>query len=227
MPKRAVIIVAGGTGTRMNSKIAKQFLPLAGKPVIFHTFEAFARFDSEMQFILVLFPGLIDQWEELTKTHNFKLNHTVVLGGEERFHSVRNGLEALAPDVEIVAIHDAVRPLVSQSTISKCMEAAEKFGAAIPVLPVIDSIRKIKGSTSIPIPRHELVAVQTPQCFKTDLIKKAYQASYNIAFTDDASVAASANFAVELVEGNRTNLKITTSEDLAIAEALLAYGKEK
>ena len=218
--------MAGGTGTRMNSKIAKQFLPLAGKPVIFHTFEAFARFDSEMQFILVLFPGLIDQWKELTKGHNFNLSHTVVSGGEERFHSVRNGLEALAPYVEIVAIHDAVRPLVSQNTIAKCIEAAEKSGAAIPVLPVIDSIRKIVGNTSIPIPRHELVAVQTPQCFKTDLIKKAYQASYNIAFTDDASVAASANFDVELVEGNRTNLKITTSEDLAIAEALLAYGKE-
>lgn len=226
MPERAVIIVAGGTGTRMNSKIAKQFLPLAGKPVIFHTFEAFARFDAEMQFILVMYPELIDQWEELTKTHNFNLKHTVVPGGEERFHSVRNGLEALAPDVEIVAIHDAVRPLVSQITIAKCIEAAEKTGAAIPVLPVIDSIRKIDGNSSIPIPRHELVAVQTPQCFKTDLIKRAYQASYNIAFTDDASVAASANIDVALVEGNRTNLKITTAEDLTIAEAFISLNQE-
>lgn len=226
MPKKAVIIVAGGTGTRMKSKIAKQFLPLAGRPVIFHIFEAFARFDPNMQFILVLFPGLIDQWKELAKSQNFNLRHTLVSGGEERFHSVRNGLEMLDDDVEIVAIHDAVRPLVSQATITKCFEAAQKSGAAIPVLPVIDSIRKIEGDTSVPIPRHELVAVQTPQCFKKKLITKAYQASYNIAFTDDASVAASANFDVELVEGNRTNLKITTSEDLAIAEALISYGKE-
>lgn len=225
MPERAVIIVAGGTGTRMNSKIAKQFLPLAGKPVIFHTFEAFARFDAEMQFILVLFPGLIDQWKELAKAHNFTLKHTVVPGGEERFHSVRNGLEALATEVEIVAIHDAVRPLVSQTTIARCMDSAKKLGAAIPVLPLIDSIRKIEGNTSITIPRHELVAVQTPQCFRADLIKNAYRVDYNIAFTDDASVAASANVAVELVEGNRTNLKITTAEDLAIAEALISYNQ--
>jgi len=225
MPKRAVIIVAGGTGTRMNSKIAKQFLPLAGKPVIFHTFEAFARFDAEMQFILVLFPGLIDQWKELAKAHNFNLKHTIVPGGEERFHSVRNGLEALAPDVDIVAIHDAVRPLVSQTTITRCMDSAKKSGAAIPVLPLIDSIRKIEGNTSISIPRHELVAVQTPQCFRADIIKKAYRVDYNIAFTDDASVAASANIDVELVEGNRTNLKITTAEDLTIAEALISYNQ--
>lgn len=221
--KRAVIIVAGGTGTRMNSKIAKQFLPLAGKPVLIHTFEAFARFDPEMQFILVLFPSLKKQWEEIAKAHKFTLAHTVVDGGAERFHSVRNGLSAISPDVEIVAIHDAVRPLVSQDTIERCMDAAANCGAAIPVLPVIDTIRKIEGNTSTTIPRHQLVAVQTPQCFKTDIIKEAYNLDYDIAFTDDASVAAAANFRVDLVEGNRMNMKITTSEDLTIAEALLAY----
>ncbi len=221
--KRAVILVAGGTGTRMNSKIAKQFLPLAGKPVLIRTFEAFARFDPEMQFILVLFPSLKKQWEEIAAANNFKLNHIVVDGGAERFHSVRNGLDVLAADIELVAIHDAVRPLVSQETISRCFEAATDKGAAIPVLPVTDTIRKVDGDTSTTIPRHQLVSVQTPQCFQTDIIKKAYQANYEIAFTDDASVAAAANFKIELVEGNRTNLKITTSEDMAIAQALVAF----
>ncbi len=224
MPKRAVIIVAGGTGTRMNSKIAKQFLPLSGKPVLIHTFEAFERFDPEMQFILVLFPALKSQWEEIVKEYNFNLPHTIVDGGAERFHSVRNGLSAVSPDVEIIAIHDAVRPLVSQATIKGCMDAAANFGGAIPVLPVIDTIRKMEGKTSSTIPRHQLVSVQTPQCFKTEIIKEAYNLEYDMAFTDDASVAAASNFPVDLVNGNRTNLKITTSEDLAIAEALLAYG---
>lgn len=225
MPKKAVIIVAGGTGTRMKSKIAKQFLNLANKPVLIHTFEAFARYDAQMQFILVLFPDLRDQWEEIALANNFTIPHQIIDGGAERFHSVRNGLNALDPDVEIVAIHDAVRPLVSQETIKRCMDTAATSGAAIPVLPVTDTIRKTEGKSSMTIPRHKLVAVQTPQCFQTEIIKTAYQTDYDIAFTDDASVVAAANYPIELVEGNRTNLKITTSEDLAIAEALFVYGK--
>ena len=224
MPKKAVIIVAGGTGTRMNSKIAKQFLSLDNKPILIHTFEAFARYDAQMQFVLVLFPELKRQWEEIAEANSFTIPHTVVDGGAERFHSVLNGLNALDPDIEIVAIHDAVRPLVSQETIKRCMNAAAKSGAAIPVLPVTDTIRKIEGKFSRTIPRHKLVAVQTPQCFRTEIIKTAYQTDYDILFTDDASVVAAANYPIELVEGNRTNLKITTSEDLAIAEALFAYG---
>ena len=226
MPKKAVIIVAGGTGTRMNSKIAKQFLNLADKPILIHTLEAFARYDAQMQFILVLSPELKKQWEEIAEANNFTIPHTVVDGGAERFHSVLNGLNALDPDVEIVAIHDAVRPLVSQETIKRCMDAAANSGAAIPVLPVTDTIRKTEGKSSMTIPRHKLVAVQTPQCFQTEIIKAAYQTDYDIAFTDDASVVAAANYPIELVEGNRTNLKITTSEDLAIAEALFAYGNQ-
>ncbi len=221
MPKKAVVIVAGGTGARMNSKIAKQFLLLSGKPILIHTFEAFYRYDPAMQFILVLFPGLKSQWMEMVGAFDFQIDHTVVGGGEERFHSVRNGLAALNPDVEIVAIHDAVRPLVSQETIKRCMEAAETFGGAIPALPVLDTIRKMEGKTSYTIPRHQLVAVQTPQCFKVENIREAYRAEYDMAFTDDASVATSANFPVELVDGNRSNMKITTSDDLTIAEALL------
>ena len=225
MPKKAVIIVAGGTGTRMKSKIAKQFLNLADKPVLIHSFQAFARYDAQMQFILVLFPELKKQWEEIALANNFTISHQVIDGGAERFHSVRNGLNALDPDIEIVAIHDAVRPLVSQETIKRCMEAAEKSGAAIPVIPVTDTIRKTEGKSSMTIPRHKLVAVQTPQCFQKEIIKTAYHTDYDIAFTDDASVVAAANYPIELVEGNRTNLKITTSEDLAIAEALFAFGK--
>ena len=210
----------------MNSKIAKQFLPLSGKPILIHTFEAFYRYDPEMQFILVLFPDLKSQWAEIVRGHNFQIDHTIVDGGEERFHSVRNGLAALDPEVEIVAVHDAVRPLVSIDTINRCMDAAKEFGGAIPALPLTDTIRKMEGKSSYTIPRHQLVSVQTPQCFKVENIQTAYRAKYDMAFTDDASVLASANFPVELVNGNRTNLKITSSEDLAIAEALLSYNSQ-
>lgn len=221
MPKKAVIIVAGGTGTRMESKTAKQFLSIGGKPILIHTFEAFAAYDSSMQFILVLYPALKKEWKDVTKSHGFSLQHEIIDGGEERFHSVSNGLKALHPNVEVVAIHDAVRPLVSQQTIKKCMDAAAQYGAAIPVLPVTDTIRKIEENASCTMPRHKLVAVQTPQCFKTEVIKKAYQTDYSIHFTDDASVVEAMNHPIKLIEGNRTNLKITTQEDLAIAEALM------
>lgn len=221
MPKKAVIIVAGGTGTRMESKTAKQFLTVGDKPILIHTFEAFAAYDSTMQFILVLFPALKKEWQEIASKHGFVLPHHIVDGGEERFHSVRNGLEVLLPDVEVVAIHDAVRPLVSQQTIKKCMDAAVKYGAAIPVLPVTDTIRKTDENLSTTLPRHKLVAVQTPQCFKTEIIKAAYKTQYSASYTDDASVVEAIDQPIKLVEGNRTNLKITTKEDLAIAEAFI------
>lgn len=221
MPKKAVIIVAGGTGTRMELKTAKQFLDIGGKPILIHTFEAFATYDPSMQFILVLYPALKNEWKKIIETHQFNLPHEIVDGGEERFHSVKNGLQALSNTVEVVAIHDAVRPFVSQETIQKCMDAAQEYGAAIPVLPVTDTIREIDGTTSNTLPRHRLVAVQTPQCFKTRIVKTAYQTPFSSGFTDDASVVEATNHPIQLVTGNRTNVKITTREDLVIGEALM------
>lgn len=214
-------MVAGGTGTRMQSSLAKQFIPLDGKPVILHSFNAFKAYDPEMQFILVLFKGLEQAWQKILDTHQYDLKHTVVEGGEERFHSVKNGLDALGDDVDVVAIHDAVRPLVSQDTIARCFEGATANGSAIPTIPVVDTVRRTTPEGNFSIPRHELEAVQTPQCFKANLIKEAYNTAYRESFTDDASVLESTGSEIHRVSGNRTNIKITTQEDLLIAKAFL------
>jgi len=221
MAKRAVIIVAGGTGTRMNLNTAKQFLPLAEKPVLLHTFEAFRLFDPNLQFILVLYKSLHGEWKKIQKDYGFDLEHTVVEGGKERFHSVKNGIAAVADYVELVAIHDAVRPFVSADTIARCFESAAKSGAAIPAVPVVDTIRRLSGETSNTLPRKELVAIQTPQCFRTALLKEAYETEYRDIFTDDASVIENTGHSIEIVEGNRRNIKITTREDLLIANSFL------
>lgn len=225
MPKRAVIMVAGGTGTRMASKTAKQFLQLAGKPIIFHTFEAFYRFDPSLQFVLVLFPSLREEWQNLVRKHRFSVPHELTDGGAERFHSVKNGLAALRADVELVAVHDAVRPLVTAETIRRSFAAAEKYGAAVPVIPVTDTIRQKENDGSKTLPRHTLVAVQTPQCFRRKVIEEAYARDYDPVFTDDASVAERSGNYIRLCEGNRANIKITTPEDLAVSEALLALSE--
>ncbi len=221
MSRKAVILVAGGTGTRMNSPIAKQFISIGGRPILVHTFHAFHSFDPGMQFILVLFKGLEDEWLSLSEKYAFNIPHTIVEGGEERFHSVKNGLATLEADVDLVAIHDAVRPFVSQDTIQRSFEAAVRHGAAIPAVPVTDTIRQLNEQGSITLPRNTLRAMQTPQCFRREVIDKSYEVAYSPLFTDDASVAEHAGFPVHLVEGNRTNIKITTAEDLLIAEAFL------
>lgn len=221
MGRRAVILVAGGTGTRMRSKTAKQFLLLHGKPIILYTFAAFQRFDPEMQFVLVLHESLVQDWEAITLKYKFDLPHTVVKGGAERFHSVQNGLASLASDIEMVAIHDAVRPLVSLDTIGRCFDAASLHGAAVPAVALTDTVRRIEKETSRTLPRHELFAVQTPQCFRREVIESAYKVTFRQHFTDDASVAENSGFPIFLAEGNRTNIKITTPEDLSIAEAII------
>jgi 2-C-methyl-D-erythritol 4-phosphate cytidylyltransferase len=221
MPKRAVIIVAGGTGTRMKLNVAKQFIPLAEKPILLHTFDAFRLFDDSMQFILVLYRNLHGEWRKIRETYGFDLDHEIVDGGEERFHSVRNGLAVLRKDVEIVAVHDAVRPLVSRETIERAFTEAEKSGAAIPAIPITDTIRRVENGKSHTLPRKELVAIQTPQCFRATLLRAAYETSYTDLFTDDASVVERAGHTVKIVEGNKRNIKITTREDLLIANAFL------
>lgn len=205
----------------MQSSLPKQFIPLDGKPVILHSFDAFKAYDPEMQFILVLFKGLEHAWQEILSSHKYNLKHTLVEGGEERFHSVKNGLDALGDQVDVVAIHDAVRPLVSKDTIARCFESATKKGSAIPTIPVVDTIRRTTPDGNFSIPRHELEAVQTPQCFKANLIKEAYNTAYRESFTDDASVLESTGREIHRVSGNRTNIKITTQEDLLIAKAFL------
>ena len=221
MSKKAVIIVAGGTGTRMQLKTAKQFLPIAGRPGILHTLDAFRSYDPEMQIIIVLFKDLFSDFHGLLKEYDYHLDCTLTEGGKERFHSVKKGLSELDSDVELVAIHDAVRPLVSTETIQRTFEEASISGASIPAVPVVDTIRQLSATENKTLKRNELRAVQTPQCFRVDLIKSAYEVEFQSTFTDDASVAEWSGNDISIVEGNRTNIKITTREDLLIAEALL------
>ncbi|MBL7966070.1 MAG: 2-C-methyl-D-erythritol 4-phosphate cytidylyltransferase [Prolixibacteraceae bacterium] len=218
--KKFVVIVAGGSGSRMRTEIPKQFLELCRKPVLMHTLQAFYDFDSQSSLILVL-PELQQSfWADLCRKHSFKLPHAIVSGGETRFLSVQNGLK-LIDDDGIVFIHDGVRPLVSKSTLQKCYETALLLGNAIPVLPVTESLRKTEGHSTVSVDRSLFFSVQTPQTFRTEQILQAFKQPFDPAFTDDASVAEKAGYAIHLVKGNPENIKITQPTDLIIAESFL------
>ncbi len=218
--KKFVIIVAGGSGSRMGTEIPKQFLELCGKPVLMHTIQVFHDFDPESKIILVLPEDQQQFWKGLCLKHSFSLTHQIVSGGKTRFHSVLNGLSQIE-DEGIVFIHDGVRPLVSRETLDRCLETAQKIGNAIPVLPVTESLRKLAGDLNISVDRSQYFSVQTPQTFRSKQILEAFQQDFDPAFTDDASVAEKAGFSIQMVEGNRENIKITTPIDLIVAVALL------
>lgn len=218
--KKFVIIVAGGSGSRMGSEIPKQFLELCGKPVLMHTIQVFHEFDPESKIILVLLEDLQHFWKGLCLKHSFSLQHQVVAGGKIRFHSVLNGLSQIDGE-GIVFIHDGVRPLVSKATLDRCLETAQKYGNAIPVLPVTESLRKQEGDQNISVDRSQYFSVQTPQTFRSGQILEAYKQDFDPTFSDDASVAEKAGFPIFMVEGNRENIKITTPSDLIIADAFL------
>jgi len=212
--------MAGGAGNRMKNPVPKQFAELADKPVLMYTFDIFRKYDPEIEFILVLPETETDQWNQLVAKHKFEIGYQLALGGETRFHSVKNGLK-LIPDDGIVFIHDAVRPLVSVETITNCYQTALNKGNAIPVIAVAESIRKVKGNNNKAVDRSRYFLVQTPQTFQTNLIKKAYRQEYSPFFTDDASVLEAAGEKINLVDGNRENIKITFPEDLTQVELLL------
>lgn len=220
------LIVAGGSGTRMNNTIPKQFIELAGKPVLMHTIERFVTAIPDIKIILVLAAGLRQQWQELCNKHHFKITHQLVDGGETRFHSVKNGL-ALIPDNNIVGIHDAARPLVSKKTLLTAFETAAKTGNACPAIPITESVREVNETENKAVDRNSYYIVQTPQCFQSTLIKKAFLQEYQTAFTDDASVLESIGKKINLVQGNPENIKITTPVDLVIAEAIINSGSEE
>lgn len=215
------LIVAGGSGKRMGTKIPKQFLELAGKPVLMHTIERFKAFNEAITIITVIPEEQFGLWKELQEAHSFSIPQTLVKGGDTRFMSVKNGLEAVGP-AGLVAIHDGVRPLVSIDTIKRCFEAAGKSGSAIPVIGLTDSLRMITNGGSIPADRQRFRLVQTPQVFEISLIRNAYLQPYCPEFTDDATVVEKAGGKISLVEGNRENIKITNPEDLLAAETLLS-----
>ena len=217
---KIAIIVAGGKGERMNADIPKQFLEIQGKPILIHTLEVFHNFDADMKLILVLPEVQIGFWKELCAKHNFTLQHQIVEGAQTRFHSVKNGLE-IVKSPALVAVHDGVRPLVSTDTIRRCFETAEKYDAAIPVIDLVESIRQLTETGSQSVDRNAYKLVQTPQIFDAKLLRKAYEQEFSTHFTDDASVVEALGTNIQLVEGNRENIKITTEFDLKIAESLM------
>lgn len=217
--KYYAIIVGGGTGKRMQNAVAKQFLLLKNKPVLMHTIMAFYTSPFKPEIILVLSTEMHQYWEELCLKYDFTVPHQLIRSGEQRFHSVRNGLMAIK-DEGIVAIHDAVRPLVSSNLISKAYETAENKGNAIACIKPSDSVRKVKDQDSKIVNREQLVMIQTPQAFEISQLRKGYQQHYKPKFTDDASVVEKAGFKINLIEGERNNLKITYPEDLELANLL-------
>jgi 2-C-methyl-D-erythritol 4-phosphate cytidylyltransferase len=225
------IIVAGGSGLRMGSEIPKQFLRVAGKPILMHTLGIFRKYDSDMAIILVLPESQISYWERLCESEQFGVSHDIVKGGETRYHSVRNGLmyaKEHYPEAESIAVHDGVRPLVSTKTIGSCFDDAWEYGSAIPVMASVESVRLIDerdSKLSYAIDRRRVMLVQTPQVFSAEMIYSSYDIGYRETFTDDASVCEAAGYKMHLTEGNKENVKITTPDDLILAETLLKKSK--
>ncbi len=215
-----LILAAGGRGTRMETSLPKQFLPLGGKPVMLHALECFTRFSQGIRCIVVLPESLHDHWQKVGGVFPAHSRHLLVSGGPTRFHSVKNGLRHV-PDGALVAIHDGVRPMVSLETIASVFRQAEKFGNAVPVIDVKESLRVLDRGANRAFPRENLKLVQTPQCFHSTLIKSAYQNSNGEGHTDDAGVLEAAGHRVYLTDGDPGNIKITTPHDLIMAEALL------
>ena len=221
--KRYAIIVAGGSGKRFGSDMPKQFLPLEGKPVLMHTIE---KFDQAGATIVVVLPAEHQEmWMAMCKESNFAVTHTIATGGNTRFESVKNGIAAIEgiADGDLVAVHDGVRPLVSVELIDRCFATAQSTGSAIPVVNPSDSIRQVtEDGNSCQLLRSSLRAVQTPQTFKAELLRGAYDVDESPLFTDDASVVESAGYKVTLLEGEVSNIKITTPIDMVVAKAFLA-----
>ncbi|RIJ37794.1 2-C-methyl-D-erythritol 4-phosphate cytidylyltransferase [Pontibacter oryzae] len=217
LPKYA-IIVAGGSGSRMQAAIPKQFLEVAGKPILMHTIEQFYKYNPQIRIVVVLPQQQLDAWRKLCQKHQFKLFHMTVPGGDTRFGSVKNGLDTVFGEA-LVAVHDGVRPFVEVKTIEAAFEAAEKDGSAVVAVSPKDSIRELTDDGSRAVPRAKYKLVQTPQCFRASILRKAYEQPEQEHFTDDASVVESIGEAITLVEGSYRNIKITTPEDLILAEA--------
>ncbi len=214
------IIVAGGKGTRIKSSLPKQFIELNGKPVLLHTLEAFYRYSPSISIVLVLPEDDFEIWNSICRKFNFNKSVRLQKGGETRFQSVRNGL-ALLEGNGLVAIHDGVRPLVNEDIISASFRLAAIHKCAVSAVRLKESIRMTDQDNTKAVDRSKFRLIQTPQTFDLQLIKNAYQGKEDTSLTDDASVAEKAGHTISLFEGSYENIKITTPEDLVVAEALL------
>lgn len=214
------IIVAGGSGKRFGGEIPKQFVHLAGKPILIHTIESVFSYNSEIHIIVVLPATQISVWKEMCRESDFRVKHDIVAGGRERFFSVKNAIDFLSeiqinPD-DLVAIHDGVRPFASKETWQRAMLAAKTFGNAVPCMPVVESLRAIEGDRSKHLDRTNIRTIQTPQVFRFGLLERAYRQEFSKEFTDDASVVERLGEKIILTEGNTENIKITTPFDLIL-----------
>ncbi len=222
--KTVAIIVAGGSGTRFGAELPKQFLELGGKPILMRSIEAFANSGNCPVDVIVTLPSdQMDLWQLLCDRYGFGVPHRVVPGGETRWHSVKHALDSMGDvnEVDIIAVHDGVRPMVTADVICRTIAAARRDGAAVPVVALNDSVRQVVGEASHALDRSTLRAVQTPQAFDARLLLDAYSLPYQTTFTDDASVVEQLGHPITLVEGDPHNLKITRPMDLALAEYLL------
>ncbi len=219
-----IILVAGGKGARMGSETPKQFHLVAGKPLIMHTFDAFSLFSGKAEFLLVLPELEIGRWKHLCAEYGFEVPHRIVEGGPTRYHSVKNAL-SLVKDKSLVFIHDAVRPLVGEDILLDCLQVARIHGTAIPVVPVNEALRQVENGISRAVDRKRFRLVQTPQAFRSEILKAAYLQAYRDTFTDDAAVVESSGHTLHLVEGHPDNIKVTHPGDLGYVEAVLSEKK--
>jgi 2-C-methyl-D-erythritol 4-phosphate cytidylyltransferase len=215
------IIVAGGSGSRMKSDIPKQFLAVNDLPVLMHTLNAFRNYSAALQIILVLPKSQFSYWENLCEQYQFSVSYQLVAGGETRFNSVKNGLDTIQSDQGLIAVHDGVRPVITKEIISNCFHKAAEFGSAVVSVPLKDSIRRVEENTNIALDRSLFKLIQTPQTFRLDWMRKAFDHDYQAIFTDCASVLEFEGYPIHLIEGSYENIKITTPEDLKWAEIYL------
>lgn len=220
-----MIIVAGGKGKRLGSDIPKQFLPIGGKPILIRTIERIRQAIEDIKIVLVLPRQYIGYWNFICSEYNFSIEHKVVESGKERFFSVKNGIDAINDREAIIGVHDGVRPFVSLDIIRNAMQLAEELGNAIPAINPVETIRlgKKEGTKylSSSFNRDEVWLVQTPQCFDSQILRKGYSQPFDKSFTDDASVIEKLGYIINLVEGNRENIKITNPLDITYAEILI------
>jgi len=222
--QKSVIITAGGIGKRMGSDLPKQFLVLGGKPILVHTLELFFKYDPHIEIILTLPNEWRGYWETVIDKYYCRVPHIVVNGGEERYHSIQNALKRCSGS--FIAVHDGVRPFVSFETLDRCFSALNQNEAVIPVLKLKESIRETNENSTYAIDRSNYRLVHTPQCFRAEVLHKAYELAYHEKVTDDACLVEEIGYTIHLVESNEENIKLTTPFDFLIAETIIQRSKK-
>ena len=218
--KKYAIIVAAGSGTRMGGDTPKQFISVGGKPLLRHTIEKFLSLSFPVGIIVVVNQEKKEYWKKYCQDYDFMDRYAIPSGGITRFHSVQNALQYL-PDDSVVAVHDGVRPFVTKEFLEEMFRQGEELGNAIPAIAPVETVREVSGPESYILRRDDIRLIQTPQVFRSEVIKAAYKLPYDPKFTDDASVVEAAGYRINLVDGLKYNIKITTPEDLEIAKLWL------